>query len=463
MDVATGPGVAGDRHRVSRPTIVAVCGAVAIVILARPAALTFDSWAWLVWGREVGRLDLDTTGGPSWKPLPVLLTTVVAPLGPLAVPVWLAIARTGALLALAATHRLASRLAGPIAGVIAAALLVLTPDGDPRFLRLLAEGHVAPWSIACALFAAELHLEGRRTGALALGLAASLLRPEAWLLLGAYAGWLWWRDRPRRAVVVGVLAVIPLLWFGGDWWGSGSPFHGAGTAQVVASTSILTRTSDAVIVAAQMVAVPVWIGAAVGLGSVWRRREHGMVVAAAGAVVWSASVVAMATLFGYAALSRFFLPAAAVLCVLAAVGAVRVLRAPRTVPVVVAVGLGALLLLPRLSGIPSVVRDAADRAPAEDDLDAVLDAVGEDRLLSCGGLAVDGVGLLRTSVAWKLDLPQHRVTLDLDGSPPTGVMVMRAGGPRDEAISRQDHTEPVLRSTHWAVLAVNCPSALPDS
>lgn len=449
---------------VRRPVVVAGCAAAAIVSLMLPAALTFDSWAWLVWGRELGRFDLDTTGGPSWKPLPVAFTTLVAPLGSAAVPVWLAIARTGTLLALVGTYRLATRLTGPVAGLLGAALLVLAPDGDPRFLRLLAEGHVAPWSAACALFAVDLHLDGRRTGALGLGFAASLLRPEAWPFLLAYAAWLWWQDRSQRRSVVPVLCLVPVLWFGIDWWGSGSPLNGAGTAQVAIGSSVLGRTGDALVVAAAMVALPVWVAAGVGVVSARRRRETWPVAIAGGAAVWTGLVIAMATVFGYAALSRFFLPSAAMLCVLAGAGVVRLLESSRRRGLALAVtALAALLLAPRLAGIPTVLSEAADRAPVEDDLDNVLDTVGRERLLSCDGLAVDGVGLLRTAVAWKLDVPLHRVTLGLDDAAPTGVMIMRAGGPRDEAISRQDHTTPIIRSTHWAALAIDCDSALPDS
>lgn len=446
----------------SRPLVVAACAATAVASLALPAALTFDSWAWLVWGREIGGLDLDTTGGPSWKPLPVAFTTLVAPFGAAAVPLWLAIARTGTLLALVATHRLASRAAGPVAGVVASGLLVLAPDGDPRFLRLLGEGHVAPWSVACVLFAVEYHLDGRRSGALALGLGAALLRPEAWPFLGGYALWVWWHERDRRSLVVAVLAAVPVLWFALDWWGSGSALQGAGSAQVSATTSVLSRTGEALAVSLQMVALPVWVAAGVGLASAWRRDERWPVALAAGSAAWSAVVIAMAALFGYAALSRFFLPAAAAMCALAGIGVVRSVGRTR-LPAMLAVGVGALLLVPRLSGVPSVLAEVADREPVEEDLDHLLETVGRDRLLSCGGLAVDGRGLLRTAVAWKLDVPLHRVTLGLDEVSPRGVMIMRAGGSRDEAISRQDHTETVLRSQEWVALAIDCPSAVPDS
>ena len=47
--------------------------AIAAASLLLPWALAFDPQAWVVWGRDVGRLALDTRGGPSWKPLPVVV------------------------------------------------------------------------------------------------------------------------------------------------------------------------------------------------------------------------------------------------------------------------------------------------------------------------------------------------------------------------------------------------------
>ena len=73
--------------------VVGVCAAISVVSLPLPATLAFDPWAWLVWGREIGQLDLDTTGGPSWKPLPVLVTTVLGAAGDLAPTLWLVVAQ----------------------------------------------------------------------------------------------------------------------------------------------------------------------------------------------------------------------------------------------------------------------------------------------------------------------------------------------------------------------------------
>ncbi|OWY62414.1 hypothetical protein B7486_58565, partial [cyanobacterium TDX16] len=79
----TSVGQARARLALRPGAVVAACVVVSAVSLLVPSALAFDPWAWLVWGREVLHLDLDTTGGPSWKPLPVLVTTVFAPFGDL--------------------------------------------------------------------------------------------------------------------------------------------------------------------------------------------------------------------------------------------------------------------------------------------------------------------------------------------------------------------------------------------
>ena len=46
-----------------------------------------------------------------------------------------------------------------------------------------------------------------------------------WLLLHAtlYGGWLWWQfpSRRTRVALAGGALLVPLLWFGGDWIGSG--------------------------------------------------------------------------------------------------------------------------------------------------------------------------------------------------------------------------------------------------
>ena len=178
--------------------VVAAVGLAALSLLA-PYALAFDPWAWVVWGREAGRLALDTSSGPSWKPFPVLFTTLFAPLGdPVAPALWLVVARAGGLLALAGAFALANRLAGRWAGVAAVGVMALSPWWAFNTALGNSEGLLA----AAVLWAVVAHLAGRRRAALALLTAAALMRPEAWPFLGAYGYWLW-RDERRFVIAAG--------------------------------------------------------------------------------------------------------------------------------------------------------------------------------------------------------------------------------------------------------------------
>ncbi|MFP4513822.1 MAG: hypothetical protein ACLFRV_12815 [Acidimicrobiales bacterium] len=456
-DTATRPALLAGRRGV---LLVGACTGLAALSLLLPAALSFDPWAWLVWGREVGHLDLDTTGGPSWKPLPVLVTAVLAPLGAAAAPLWMLVTRAGALLGLVATYRLAARFAGPPAGAIAAVLLLLTPDGDPRFLRLVGEGHVAPLTIALALFAVEAHLAHRPRMALSLGWGVALLRPEAWAFLGVYALWLWWRDRSARVFVAAMLASVALLWFGGDWWGSGDPWHGADAARVSASESLGSRATNALTTGGAMVVVPAWVIAAIGLQTARRRGERALLTVAGGALAWSVLVAAMAVMLGYAALSRFYLPAAAVVCVLAGIGVVRSFPPPGRGRMLWIAGvlLAVSLAVPRAAGIGPVTSALAERGELEADLDVVIERTGGPEVLTvCGDVSVTGSGLLRPAVAWKLGIPLHRVPRARADRP--GAMLLRSGSSPDHQMSLRPDVAILARSSHWVAYAVDCPEA----
>ncbi len=61
--------------------LVLACLGLAALSLLGPSSPTYDPWAWIIWGREITHLDLTTTSGPSWKPLPVFFTTSFALFG----------------------------------------------------------------------------------------------------------------------------------------------------------------------------------------------------------------------------------------------------------------------------------------------------------------------------------------------------------------------------------------------
>src|SRR5437764_6453816 len=115
--------------RAGLAAVAAVCLALGLLSLIGPSSPTYDPWAWLIWGREVLHLDLDTQFGPSWKPLPVVVTTVFALVPGAAPALWVAVARAGGLAALAFAFRVARVLGGGVAGgLLAAGCLVVSTD-----------------------------------------------------------------------------------------------------------------------------------------------------------------------------------------------------------------------------------------------------------------------------------------------------------------------------------------------
>ncbi len=449
-----------------RPDLVLALGIVALAVssLVLPAAPDFDPWGWLVWGREVAHLELDTMGGPSWKPLPVLFTTVFSLFGNAAPELWLLVARIGGLAAVAFTYRLATRQAGPWAGAVAGLVLLLTPDDESRWLRHVAQGTVEPLLAALCLWAVERHLDGRRDHALALGGLAALARPEVWPFLGVYAAWLWWRDPGQRRLAAAVVVAVPLLWFGGDWWGSGHPLTGAGRAQVLGPE--VDRLDLALEQAAGMVILPAWAAATAGVVLARSRGGRRLAQAMAGAALaWAALVMISSLVLGFAALSRFLQPAAALVCVLAGVGVVRVVaRVPRPAlrPALAAV-LVALVVpfaLPRITAM-EIQAGAAARL---DELDRGLDvairrAGGPGQVLGCGRVAVDQSGLAiaaRPALAWKLDVPLARVS---GLGPGPGVTFALTGGDEAQRLSSVagPPTMVLARSEIWTVFASGCP------
>src|SRR5919106_6709026 len=213
---------------------VAVCIGLGALSLLLPSEPSYDPWAWFVWSREIAHLELDTAGGPSWKPLPVLLLAPVAPLGDdLTVAVWIALARAGALLGMVLAYRLAARFAGgppalrAVAGTTAAVALALTPD----WFQFTAHASEAPVGVALMLAAIERHLDGHRAQAMGLLAATCLMRPELFPFLALYAVWLWRAERGLRGPGAALMTAILLAWIVPEWIGSGNPLDGGSQAR----------------------------------------------------------------------------------------------------------------------------------------------------------------------------------------------------------------------------------------
>ena len=239
---------------------VALAGGALVICaltLLIPSTPSYDPWAWLVWGREIVHLDLHTTGGPTWKPLPVIFTTVFAPFGRAAPDMWLVVARAGALMAAVMVFKLAWRvvvgLGSAVSGLaddptarrrlllgpalLAGVLATISLSFSDSFITDNALGYSEGLMTALILIAIDLHLDGRHRWAFGVGFAAALDRPEIWLFWGPYGLWLFWKDPGARKLVIGLFVLIPVLWFVPEYWGSGHFFRGVSRAQHVRSNS----------------------------------------------------------------------------------------------------------------------------------------------------------------------------------------------------------------------------------
>ena len=473
-------------HRVA---VAAGILAVAALSLLLPFAPVYDAWGWLVWGREVGSLDLDTGGGPSWKPLPVIFTTAFGFAGDAAPSLWLVVARAGwiaaALLAAKVAMRLAPTRDGRIrlaAGVVAGAGVLLFDDPFTSWLRQFAGGLSEPLLVAVILGAVDRELDGHRGQAFGLGVAAALLRPEVWPFLALYGAWLW-RERAleRRALVAGA-AAIPILWLVPDLIGSGDALTGAGRARS-GTGSPPGEALEAVGRCLELAPWAMWPAAAYAAARTWIRGEHTVPVLAAFAVGWIGVVAVLAAL-GYAGLPRFGAPAAALGCVLGAVGLVvlyeefrsaqRLAERLRSVRLGVLItrdryrravlGLGVLVSLCaalvlqgalRAGEVPGQFDAAREFGERIDDLDALVSEVGADRLVRCDEVATSDL-LVQTAIAWNLEVPMGGVGVRVKSLPRRGTMIVRADMPRALRSLVEVRGERLGGNRSWDAYAVSC-------
>jgi hypothetical protein len=311
----------------ARPWLLLLLACLALAALAHflPAGPTYDPWAWITWGREITEWNLDTRTGPSWKPLPVLFTTPFALAGNEAAPeLWLVVAQAGGLLAFAFTYRLAARLAGWPAGLIAAGGLVLADE----FIRNFARGNSEGLLVGLCLWAIERHLDGRRRDAFLLGVAAGLLRPELWPFLLLYGLWLMWSQPHTRVLVLGCGALTVVAWLVPEYLGSGDFMRAASRAREPNPDSAAFADFpfwETFRRSASVLMVPLLLGAAIALARAWRARDRVRLILGGVAAALMVAVAAM-TQAGFAGNLRYVALPAALVCVLAGAGWVELVR-----------------------------------------------------------------------------------------------------------------------------------------
>jgi hypothetical protein len=437
---------------------VATCVGLAALSLLIPSTLTYDSFSWAIWAREILHLQLHTPTGPAWKPLPVLIDLPFAPLGGVVRWSWLVVARAGGLLAVAMCFRLARRMAGWGAGLFAAVALIVSTSFVYYFLAV---GLSEPLMAGLALLAVERHLEGRYGQAATLIYACILLRPEYVPFLLAYGVFVWLRLPKRRVWLILAVVALPVLFFLPDYLGSGDWLRSARRAAIASEGGALLTSDPGLATlqgAARQVIVPVLAGAVVAVvlavRSFWKWGDDGVTLAligvSGGVLVWEAALAQAGKSAGD---PRYLIVGYSMVCVIAGVGWSRavgiVARTWPTRPVAAHMATAAVIVATapfvwsQVAGYSRATTGMYYQAHKDGQLGAVISRIGRSRVLECGPVMADTYQV--AAIAWDLDVPISRITVI---APPRGGVPMGPGphAPRFE-VSALPWALPSLEAT----------------
>jgi hypothetical protein len=207
------------------------------IFFARPTYPNYDSYYTLIWGKELanGSLpDYDVFRTPTPHPLSTFVAAGLSLLGGAADRVLVLISLASYLVLLGLLFRITQVLLGTAVALVA--LLVVLTRTDLEFYALRAIIDVPFLTLVFGAVLLELLRPRRGAPVLALLALAGLLRPEAWVLIGAY--WLWLvAGRPSRRELVrytALAAAAPLIWLLADWVVTGEPLYSLTSTREVA-------------------------------------------------------------------------------------------------------------------------------------------------------------------------------------------------------------------------------------
>jgi hypothetical protein len=262
-----------------------LCAGALVGYFAYPTYPTYDSFYALLWGRDLLHLhlpDFRVYRGPTEHPLAIAFGMLCSIFGQGGARLMVFGSIASFVAVVAGAYRLGRLCFGPLVGLFAA-LLVLS-----RFFveNLAAQGYLDISYVALIVWAVALEVERPRRGTLVFVLlaAAGLLRPDAWVLSGAY--WLWcvWPRRAqaqapvegrRRLGYLGLALIGPVVWLCVDGIVTGDPLYSlhstAGLAQELERTQGLSSVLASVwTFGVRIDKLPVLLGALLGIPlAVW--------------------------------------------------------------------------------------------------------------------------------------------------------------------------------------------------
>jgi len=369
------------RRRAALPAAAVVLAVLARLLYGRGTIGYDAAWA-LLWGEQLSEAmvpDLDASGAPTPHPLAIAASAGVAVVGggPTVIIAmsWLAFGALG-VVAYALGAVLYSRWVGALFAVVLLTRPLLVLEAGQAVIDV-------PF-LALVLGAMVVEVRRPRTGwaVPALLAAAGLLRPEAWLLAGAWALWAAQVRRDRPALAAAALAA-PLIWVASDLLATGDPLHSLHGTQALAVQLGRPRELDTALRSTPdylryaLTEPVVWIGlagCAVAATSLYARSVLALAVAGLGLLAFLGLGVT-----GLPLLSRYLLLPAALLALWCALAALVFTVVPgRAFTVGGGVALTVLVatapaLVGRLHGSVTFI---GARATVEQDLNAILTGPG---------------------------------------------------------------------------------------
>lgn len=438
-----GSSVPDLRRRLPTLLLAALTLGALYAFLRYPTYPNYDSLTALLWARDL--LDghapaFDDYRAPTQHPLLLPVGLLLAPLGDLGARLFVALTIGGLLALVAAVHRLGLAAAGPLCGLLAAAIIASRLN-----LALLASiGFLDLPYCALVAWAAVLETRTPRRGrpVWILLTLAGLLRPEAWLLAGLYGLWMAWPAvRARRvgeaARAVAPALIAPAVWAAVDLAVTGDPlfsFHhtDALAAELRRDRGTLELPWLMVRLLTEVLKAPLMAAGMAGIAAAIILRIRALVVPGVLVVVTCGTYLLIAG-GGLATVYRYLLVAAVALSVFAAfalagwerVDPARGLRRRWMVPALVLLVAGAGYTATRTSPAKATA-ELRQRVAIRDDLVRLLRDPAVTRARACGPLTVPTHKLL-AEVRWILDLRSGEVTARSDRSQPvqrTGVAII---------------------------------------
>jgi hypothetical protein len=207
------------------------------LFFVRPTYPNYDSYYTLIWGKELahGHLpEYDVFRTPTPHPLSTVVAAGLSWLGGAADRALVLISLASYLVLLGLLFRITQVLLGTVVAVVALAVLLTRTDLEFYALRAIIDVPFLTLVFGAVLL--EMRRPRRGVPVLALLALAGLLRPEAWVLSGAYWLWLLYGRPARRDLIVYTLlaASAPFVWLLSDWVVTGEPLYSLTSTREVA-------------------------------------------------------------------------------------------------------------------------------------------------------------------------------------------------------------------------------------